>query len=402
MTLELNQVAPQVKAMGQSLDKHITARQVAAEEARLLLRQFSTEFSALVDRITRAEKIQARQRFDWVGAAPTTEALAQAYPLPSCPDRVTVIAGDGSQILPDRHGITLYYLINVGSIVYRHGSNRKPETYNPTPILCYDPEDLFDLQGQLISAGEVNVRRDLAELAVLTDLAARNASGEAEPLIALIDGQLTLRVIDLPFEQQQKCQDEYIEMLNRLRQAQARVAGYIDRPRSTFVVALIRLASLEPEAITEEALRQNPFRHLTDTDLFDFLGPGQRSAIFAVRAKGTEKYEYAGHGIHFFYLNVGLDPAAPNLVRVEIPAWLVTDPQGLDVLHAAIVRQARINGGYPYVLARAHELAIISGEEREAFEMMLAVEMRRKGLKPSLSAKQFNKSLLTGREGFRL
>jgi hypothetical protein len=402
MTLELNQVAPQVKAMGQSLDKHITARQVAAEEARLLLRQFSTEFSALVDRITRAEKIQARQRFDWVGAAPTTEALAQAYPLPSCPDRVTVIAGDGSQILPDRHGITLYYLINVGSIVYRHGSNRKPETYNPTPILCYDPEDLFDLQGQLISAGEVNVRRDLAELAVLTDLAARNASGEAEPLIALIDGQLTLRVIDLPFDQQQKCQDEYIEMLNRLRQAQARVAGYIDRPRSTFVVALIRLASLEPEAITEEALRQNPFRHLTDTDLFDFLGPGQRSAIFAVRAKGTEKYEYAGHGIHFFYLNVGLDPAAPNLVRVEIPAWLVTDPQGLDVLHAAIVRQARINGGYPYVLARAHELAIISGEEREAFEMMLAVEMRRKGLKPSLSAKQFNKSLLTGREGFRL
>jgi hypothetical protein len=148
MTLELNQVAPQVKAMGQSLDKHITARHVAAEEARLLLRQFSTEFSALVDRITRAEKIQARQRFDWVGAAPTTEALAQAYPLPSCPDRVTVIAGDGSQILPDRHGITLYYLINVGSIVYRHGSNRKPETYNPTPILCYDPEDLFDLQGQ--------------------------------------------------------------------------------------------------------------------------------------------------------------------------------------------------------------------------------------------------------------
>jgi hypothetical protein len=261
---------------------------------------------------------------------------------------------------------------------------------------------LFDLQGQLISAGEVNVRRDLAELAVLTDLAARNAFGEAEPLIALIDGQLTLRVIDLPFDQQQKCQDEYIEMLNRLRQAQARVAGYIDRPRSTFVVALIRLASLEPEAITEEALRQNPFRHLTDTDLFDFLGPGQRSAIFAVRAKGTEKYEYAGHGIHFFYLNVGLDPAAPNLVRVEIPAWLVTDPQGLDVLHAAIVRQARINGGYPYVLARAHELAIISGEEREAFEMMLAVEMRRKGLKPSLSAKQFNKSLLTGREGFRL
>lgn len=400
MTLELNQVAPQVKAMGQSLDKQIAARQAAADEAHLLLDQFSTEFSALADRIARAEKIQARQRFDWVGAAPTSEALAQAYPLPPCPERLTVIAGDGSQILPDRHAITLYYLINVGSIVYRHGSNRKPETFNPTPILCYDPEEMFNEQGQLISAGEVNVKRDMAEVAVLTDLAAR-VTGD-EPVVTLIDGQLTLRVIDLPFDQQQKCQDDYIEMLNHLRETQALVGGYIDRPRSTFVIALMYLASLELEAITEESLRQNSFRHLTDTDLFGFLGPGQRSAIFAVRAKGTEKYEYAGHGIHFFYLNVGLNPATPNLVRVEIPAWLVADPERLNILHAAIVRQARLNGGYPYVLARAHELAIISGEEREAFEMMLAVEMRRKGLTPALSAKQFNKSLLTSREGFRL
>jgi hypothetical protein len=162
------------------------------------------------------------------------------------------------------------------------------------------------------------------------------------------------------------------------------------------------LASLELENITEETLRSNPFRHLTDTDLFDFLAPAERSAVFAVRAKGTEKYVYAGHGIHFFYLNVSLNPAAPNLVRVEAPAWLVNDPPALDCLHAAIVRQARINGGYPYVLARAHELAIISTEERQAVEVMLAVEMRRQGLTPALSAKQFNKTLLGSRESFRL
>ncbi|MCK6628406.1 MAG: DNA double-strand break repair nuclease NurA [Anaerolineae bacterium] len=402
MTLELNQIAPQVKAMGQNLDKQITARREAAAEARRLLRQFSTEFTALADRITRAEKVQAKQRFDWVGAAPTAEALAQAYPLPPCPEQITVIASDGSQILPDRHAITLYYLINVGSIAYRHGSLRKPETYSPTPLLCYDPEDLFDAQGQLISPGEVNVKRDMAEVAVLTDLAARYAPANSEPVVALIDGQLTLRVIDLPFDQQQQRQDEYIEMLNRLRESGALAAGYIDRPRSTFVVALMHLASLPENGITDEALRQNPFRHLTDTDLFDFLGPGERSAIFAVKAKGAEKYSYAGHGIHFFYLNVGLSAAAPNRVRVEIPAWLVNNPPGLDCLHAAIVRQARLTGGYPYVLARAHELAIISTEERQAVEMMLAVEMRRQGLAPSLSAKQYNKTLLAGREGFRL
>lgn len=402
MTLELNQVAPQVKAMGLSLDKQISARREAAQEAHVLLQQFSTEYTALTDRIAQAEKIQAKQRFDWVGAAPTSEALAQAYPLPSCPDQVTVIASDGSQILPDRHAITLYYLINVGSIVYCHGSSLKPHTYNPKPILCYEPEDIFNEQGQLISVGEVNVKRDLAELQVLIDLAPAYTQNQTEPVVALIDGQLTLRVIDLPFDQQQKCQDAYIEMINQLREARALVAGYIDRPRSTFVVALLRLASLELAAISEETLRQSPFLHLTDTDLFDFLEPGERSAIFAVKAKGLDRYSQAGHAIHFFYLNVSLNRAAPNLVRVEVPAWLVADRQAIDILHAAIVRQARLTGGYPYVLARAHELAIISTEERQAVEMMLAVEMRRQGLIPALSLKQYNKTLLASRESFRL
>jgi hypothetical protein len=402
MTLELNQVAPQVKAMGLSLDKQISARKEAAQEAQALLQQFSTETTALTDRIARAEKIQAKQRFDWVGAAPTSEALAQAYPLPSCPDQVTVIASDGSQILPDRHAITLYYLINVGSIVYCHGSSLKPHTYNPKPILCYEPEDIFNEQGQLISVGEVNVKRDLAELQVLIDLAPAYTQNQTEPVVALIDGQLTLRVIDLPFDQQQKRQDDYIEMINQLREARALVAGYIDRPRSTFVVALLRLASLELAAISEETLSQSPFLHLTDTDLFDFLEPGERSAIFAVKAKGLDRYSQAGHAIHFFYLNVSLNPATPNLVRVEVPAWLVADRQAIDILHAAIVRQARLTGGYPYVLARAHELAIISTEERQAVEMMLAVEMRRQGLVPALSLKQYNKTLLASRESFRL
>jgi hypothetical protein len=367
-----------------------------------LLQQFSSEYTALTERIARAEKVQERQRFDWVGAAPTTEAMALAYPLPTCPERLTIIASDGSQILPDRHAITFYYLINVGSIVYRHGSNLKPKTYHPPPLLCYDPDELFDLQGRLISAGEVNVKRDMAEVETLTKLAQEYAATNQEPVVALIDGQLTLRVIDLPFDQQQACQDSYIELLNQLQQARAAVAGYIDRPHSSFVTALLHLAALEPEAITEEALRQNRFRHLTDTDLFAFLGPGQRSAIFAVKAKGTEKYNQAGHGIHFFYLNANTQPISPNLVRVEVPAWLVTDRPALDRLHAGVVRQARLNGGYPYVLARAHELAVISSEERQAVEMMLAVEMRRQGLNPTLSAKQFNKTLLTSREGFRL
>ena len=389
MTLELNQVTPQVKAMGRSLQEQRPERDEALRRARSLLQRFSSEQSALHDRILRAEKVQQTQRFGWVGAAPTAEALDQGYPLPPDLERLTVIASDGSQIMPDQHAIFPYYLINVGSITYRHGSNRKPDTYNPAPVLNYEP---FDEQGRLISPAEINVQRDLAELEILLNRAAQ-LSSDREPVVALMDGQLALRVIDLPFSQQEACQDQYVELLTTLQQTNALIGGYIDRPRSTFALALMHLASLELSTITEENLRRNPFRQLTDLDLFDFLGPGERSAIFTLRAKGLAKYDYTGHSIHFFYLNVGQSEAAAALARVEIPAWVATDRQMLDTLHAAIVRQARITGGYPYVLARADELAVISSEEREAVEMMIAIEMRQLGLSPELSLKQQQKNM---------
>ena len=402
MTLELNQVAPQVKAMGRSLAEQRPIWDETLQTAQSLLRQYSTQLTALEERLQHAERVQQSQRFGWVGAAPTAEALAERYALPPYPEQVTVIASDGSQILPDQHAITLYYLINIGSIVYQHGSNRKPETYNPKPLLCFEPEDLLDEQGRLISPSEVNVKRDIAEIEVLIDRVNSINSNPTAPIVTLLDGQLTLRVIDLPFNQQQSYQDQYIAKLNTLSQSNVLLSGYIDRPRSTFVLALMHLASLELESITEENLRLSPFRRLTDRDLFNFLGPGERSAIFSLRAKGLDKYNQAGHTIHFFYLNVGKSERISHLARVEVPAWVATNNQILDTLHATIVRQARITGSYPYVLARAHELAIISTEEREAVEMMLAVEMRRQGLNPSLSAKQFNKTLLGNKESFRL
>ena len=403
MTLELNQVAPQVKAMGDSLAKQNPQRDEAGRAAQALLQQFSTAQADLHERIALAEQVQQELRFGWVGAAPTSENLVQAYPLPACPDQVTVIASDGSQILPSRHAITLYYLINTGCIVYRHGSNEKPHTYHLPPVLCYDPDELFDAQGNLISPGEVNVKRDLAEVKILADLAPLYVQPNGEPVVALLDGQLTLRVIDLPFDQQKDRQHEHIDLLNKLRQAQAIVAGYIDRPRSTYVLALLHLASLDPATITDETLRQSPFRLLTDPDLFmNILAPGQRSAIFAVRGKNFDTYHRAGHGIHFFYLNVSRRQAEPQIARVEIPAWLAADPSSVDILHAALVRQSRLTGGYPYVLARAHELAIISSEEREAVDMMLAVEMRRHRLNPALSPKQYQKTLLAGRSSYKL
>jgi hypothetical protein len=400
MTLELNRIAQQVKLMGINLAQQQSYRADLMQQARELLHGYATRREELMERIQLAERVQHQLRFDWVGAAPTSEPINSAFPLPDFPPQTTVVASDGSQIYPDHHALTLYYLINTGGIVYRHGSSQKPVTHNSSPTLYYTTDDLLDDQGRIISTGEVNVRRDLAEIELLARLTPTDGN---EPVVALLDGQFTLRVIDLPFHQQQNAQNAYIAQLTLIREKNALVAGYIDSPRSTFVLALLHLASLEPHSITDETLRLSPFRHLTDAELFRFLQPGERSAVFVLRAKGQEKYNEAGHLVHFFYLNVSNNPQLPVLARVEVPAWVALHAPSLELLHAVIVQQARVTGSYPYVLARADELAVISGEEREAVELMLAVEMRRHGLSPRVSSKQLNKNAFrASKEGFQL
>ena len=398
MTLELTQLSTQVQAMGKSITNQNEAKKTAIQHAKALLQEYATAFNTLDTLVHKAEQVQEAVRFNWLGAAHANEPLDQAHPTPNGPEQVTILASDGSQIYPDRHAITLYYLINIGMIVYRQGINQAPETQT-LPTLFYEEEDLLDAQGFLHSPSIVNVKRDLGELEVLANLAAAYYE-PSSPTLALMDGRLTLRTIDLPGREQQFYETQYIACLNRLREHDAIIAACIDRPFSSFILALLHLATLTPDKITEETLRNNPFVSLSDADLLADLKPGERTALFKQRAKANLSYNKAGHEIHFFYLNTG-PVNAPNLMRVEIPIWVAKDQEKLNLLHATLLRQAKMAGGYPYVLARAHELAIIPPKEREALETMLGVSLRREGVTADVSIKQRNKDLLSGRESFR-
>jgi hypothetical protein len=63
-------------------------------------------------------------------------------------------------------------------------------------------------------------------------------------------------------------------------------------------------------------------------------------------------------------------------------------PEALDIVHAAVYDQSRFNNGYPYILTRADEQAVILGEEREALDGMIMRAMAQHGLPmPELSRK---------------
>jgi len=389
MTLELTKVAAQIEEMGRVLAERRQRHNKVLPAAQALLHLYARD----QEELCRVAASEPGRRLRC--ASPGDEPLDAALPAPPMPAQATLIAADGSQIYPDRHGPVFYYAINIGSIVFRHGSGQAP-TASTDPHLFYTEDKVYP-GGDPVSSDLVNVERSVAEMRVLTDLILAE-SGDL-PCLGLTDGSLLLWIerAALPSERQTDLLATYLACLSRLRAAQGPVmAGFVSRPHSAEVVALLYLRQVEEDQRGQVAgLSETPYRGLTDRALFrDLLRPGERSALFARGAAANERYRAEGHRIWFFYLNTGAE-----IARVELPEWLACQPPALSLVHAAVYDQCRFNKGYPYILTRADEQAVIQGEEREALEVMLSQAMLRHGLDlPELSRKAQQKQVARWRK----
>lgn len=377
MTLELSKVAGQVEDMGRVLAERAGREQGALPAARELLRLYADRQGEL----RRVAESEPGQRLRC--ASPSDEPLDATMPAPGLPERVTLVAADGSQIFPDRHGLAFYYLINVGSVVFRHGSGQAPDV-NSDPRLYYTEDHVYP-GGSLVTSDLVSAERGLAEMRALADLALAEPR-DGPPRFALADGPLLIWVqrAAIPEGQQARILSEYLACLDRLRLGGTPVAGFVSRPQSAEVVALLYLAHLpEEERSAINSLAETSYRGLTDRALFGFLKEGERSALFVRGTATNREFRAKGHAIHFFYLNTG-----PDLARVEVPEWAARQPEMLELVHATTYDQCRFGSGYPYVLTRADEQAVILGDEREALEGYITRAMARHGLPvPELSRK---------------
>ena len=239
----------------------------------------------------------------------------------------------------------------------------------------------------------VNARRDVGELTRIADLAL--AESATMPTVALMDGLLALWVqtAAIPEAEQDRVQRDYLRQLDRLREAQLPIGAFLSRPRSTNLTQLAYLATFDdPDKALSSVMndRGPAFKGLRDTTvLATWLQPGQRSALFEVAPAWNTTYRDRGHSIHFFYVNVGT-ATQPEIARIEVPVWIAQDQAAVGLLHAAIVEQCKVSPGYPYVLARAHEIAVVTNAERAEFEKMIATQLTRQGLEaqPSEKAQQ--------------
>lgn len=305
-------------------------------------------------------------------AVPYQDALNASFPLPDLAAPHALLAADGSQVNPSRHDPVPFAVINVGVIRMLPGKAQTPQEIIESRLLILD--DLYPAEGAL-SEEVVALRRDLYERQTLAKLAAE----ETGAVVTLTDGPLEL--FRDPSEQTlyNTMLQEYRSALHALAELNAVTAGYVDKPASDLVVRLLELTLL-PEESLNEGRHPRPLRGVTDIDLFrSLLKPGERSAVFAIQSPSARHFTGALR-LHFFYLNVS-HGAQPYLVRVEIPAWVALNPSLLNLLHATLLSQCRQMGihPFPYVLHRAHEVAVVSREEKQQLQDLITNELRRHG-----------------------
>ena len=378
--LELSKVMDQVNAMSLEIARRQARYQELVNKARQALVAFDPVDDALRAKIARAQEVDPT----WRGAQPCDDRLnARFVPSPAEED-ASLIGVDGSQIYPNRHGPALYYLINTGVIVLRQGSGEAP-LINTRPQVFFTEDDLYDGNLNLLNAQAVNDLRESEEMRELAQWAAAERShwgGDLERLIlAMTDGPLLIWIS----EEEKSAAGEkaawervqaYLQQLQDIQNSRAIPIGYVARPRSANVLRLLHVAQLEESEITKEAVRASRYRALTDATLFRDLHPHQRTALFSSTAQVNKTFADSGQKICFFYINIARDPDAPHIARVDIPEWAARQPGALDQVHRAIVRDCD-GANYPYVLIRAHELALVTYHERQELEKMLNIAYMR-------------------------
>lgn len=374
MPVNFQEIYTRIKEIGQGARERRERIENLRKHARTLLEQNADELDALRYIVERAKETDSNIRC----ALPLNESLVAHVPEPASAKEATLIAADGSQVFPDRNLAVQYCIINTGSIAMQLNSGKVTDTVTETELFL---EDEWETQYGPATEGMIALHRDFRERSKLEEF----AKNYRQSIVTIADGPMELwepkGIEELrAFE---KLQKEYLGVLSRLQSKGIITAGYIDNPRENLVIRLLELVEAQREKELPSNFRDyHPLHGVSDRWLYGekaspLLGPGERSAVFAIQSK-SEKYYKGVLGMHFFYLNVGTE-RHPYPVRVEIPKWVADDKDKLDLLHAVLVDQCRMMGSkpYPYLLHRAHEVAVVKREEKYQVEQMLIQELRR-------------------------
>jgi hypothetical protein len=412
MTLDFERLAKQLDDLAPHLRERAEEGQARLAHALDTFRAWAGQPDSLRERLEAAST-------SWLLAEPLAEAMDAAFPAPPAPNEYVALASDGSQIDVDRHSPIPCYVLNMGRAHIRYGSQPEADLASE-PELAFEDERLVlgdrsdashekALSGNLLAA-----LRSVREVELLARLAAQEDSGL--PTLALLDGTLVLWGLagkEFRGEIKRVLLDEgIIRALDALKalasQKPLALASYISRPGGSELAHTLRLAACPlpqgqpPQPVDCQRCPRQPDAPrpcdavglTADRPLFRaLLAPGERSAVFRranLEPTSIEKQFYGQHSVAFFYLRMP-ESVPDEIARVEMPLWIAQDEQKVSLLHALLIDQCRRGLGYPLAIMEAHEQAVISGPEREAFRRLLEGQVTAEGFSAAPSGKALSK-----------
>ncbi len=404
MTLEIEKLRGELHRMALSTADLRQAQRERVGRLLEVMERRAADWAAVNAGLTRAAERADPKYFRAARPLHETEPLNAPIPAPAPPARAILMATDGSQILPSRHAAFLYYLVNVGGIVYFHGENRAPTTFSE-PRMRYP--QLVDDQTEDepgFDKGAVSIERDLLEVGTLTNLAWEHAHA-AQPRLALLDQRLLYYPFGGGDVGARAAVAQWAKAISDMRESGALVAGYIDRPGKRSVLTLLEALADENDA--GMLGKRRPGDDLTDASLYAaLLGPGERSPVFVDVSRANEDFAADDPLIAacFFYFNPGsarvdgggvrVEPR--TLARVDVPLWVAQDQEAVALVHGLVYDQCRLTGYYPYILTRAHELAVVGRLDADSLNDLIDLYMQEAGVIGSITAKQSDKELVGG------
>lgn len=397
MTFDLHDLSRQLDAMVGYLAQTRPEREARAATAMAAFEAVCADWQGIREEVEHSH-------LGYLAALPEEDPSAVFAPEPLAPG-FSVAASDGSQIEPERHHMAEFFVLNVGWAVLHYGEGARAELGNVADVRFRSEELTFEVDGRRIPirAELLAILRSVLERRKLADLleaipADRPALGLADG--SLLDWTLETRAEDLP----PAIQEAMLAQFDRMRATGHLVASYVSRPASRDVANLARvpLCSDRPDMDCRHCTSRAA-KGVADCDAVDGLHdaallwqrrlpPYHRSALFRPRQRVQERY--GEHSIRCFYINAG-----PEIGRVEVPAWIASDPEKVRLTHALVAdqcRRGRFHGrlpGYPPALVEAHEQAVLDGNDRLVFEQMLERRLVRAGLPAEISAKQLSKHM---------
>lgn len=390
--LDFNKLIPQIKEVG---------RDTVPEDSKAN-QNLNTATDVFADAARKPNLLKAKLRDNggntfWPVSLPL-EPFGSVFQSTAYRGMHTVVACDGSQIMPTQHEVYSCYLLNIGAAIIHYGTGA-PATLTSFPRLYHKSDEVYPLIDKRrihVDDSVVALERQLQELTKASELAIEYRDGDM-PLVVLVDGSLIPWNIDhMPDSYQHEYLSRIQVILDVFLGERIPLAGYVSHSRSSDVVNDLRVWKCPyPTSkcqtfcghLNEEEFPCSSFWPLSDRLLFSTTLPeSSRSCMFL---SGSRWSTMSGprHHVCFCYVNTGTE-----IARLEMPRWLFEDKWMADLTVSVALSQAAKGQGYPIALAEAHNLAVIRQADRKHFFNLLTSHLVTMGMdKVSVSPKEHRK-----------